>query len=61
MSTTGEKTVQNTNTWRPNSMLLINPKVTKETKEENKKYLKANDNENTIQNLWNATEVVLRG
>ena len=51
MSTTGEKTVQNTNTWRPNSMLLVNPKVTKETKEENKKYLKANDNENTIQNL----------
>ena len=52
MSTTGGKTIQNTNTWRLNSTLLVNPEVTRETKEENKKYLKANDHENTTtQNL----------
>ena len=32
-------------------MLLVKPEVTKETKEENKKSLKANDNENTTRNL----------
>ena len=43
-----EKTVKNTNTWRPNNMLLNNQEITEETKEEIKTYLETNDNENTM-------------
>ena len=35
--------------------------VNDEIKEEIKKYLETNDNENTIQNLWDVAKVVLRG
>ena len=43
-------------------MLLKNQWVNEEIKKEIKKYLKTNDNENTtIQNLWDATKAVLRG
>ena len=43
-------------------MLLNNQEITEEIKEEIKKYLETNDNENmTIQNLWDATKAVLRG
>ena len=42
--------------------MLNNQKITEEIKEEIKKYLETHHNENTtIQNLWNATKVVLRG
>ena len=59
---TGEKTVKNTNTWRLDNMLLNNQETTEEIKEENKKYLDTNDNENTMtQNLWDAAKAVLRG
>ena len=57
-----EKTVRNTNTWRLNNMLLNNQEITEEIKEEIKKYLETNDNENTtMQNLWEAAKAVLRG
>ena len=43
-------------------MLLKNQWVNNEIKEEFLKYLEANDNENTtIQNLWDAAKAVLRG
>ena len=43
-------------------MLLNNKEITEEIKEEIKKYLETNDNENmTTQNLWDAAKVVLRG
>ena len=43
-------------------MLLNNKEITEEIKEEFKNYLEKNDNENaTIQNLWNAAKAVLRG
>ena len=53
-----KKTVKNTNTWRLNNTLLNNQEIA----EEIKKYLEANDNENTTtQNLWDAVKAVLRG
>ena len=43
-------------------MLLKNWCVNEEIKEEIKKYLKTNDNEDiSTQNLWDATKAVLRG
>ena len=43
-------------------MLLNNQEITLEIKEEIKKYLETNDNENTMtQNLWEAAKSVLRG
>ena len=57
-----EKNVKNTNTWRLNNTLLSNQEITEEIKEEIKKYLETNDNENTtMENLWNAAKAVLRG
>ena len=54
-----EKNVNNTNAWRLNYTLLNNQEITEEIKEEIKKYLETNDNENTmIQNLWDATKAV---
>ena len=43
-----EKNVQNTNTWRLNNTLLNNQENTEEIKQEIKKYLETNDNENTM-------------
>ena len=49
--------VRNTNTWRLNNTLLNNQEMTEEIKEEIKKYLETNDNENTTTlNLWDATK-----
>ena len=42
--------------------MLHNQEITEEIKEEIKKYLETNDNENTMtQNLWDAAKAVLRG
>ena len=44
------------------NMLLNNQEITEEVKQEIKKYLETNDNENKItQNLWDAAKGVLRG
>ena len=57
-----KKTVKNTNTWRLNNTLVNNQDNTEEIKEEIQKYLETHDNENlTIQNLWDAAKAVLRG
>ena len=57
-----KRSVKNTNTWRLNSTLLNNQEITEEIKEEIKKYLETNDNENMMaQNLWDAAKAVLRG
>ena len=43
-------------------MLLNNKWVTEEIKEETKKHLETNENENTmIQNLWDIAKTVLKG
>ena len=52
-----KKTVKNTNTWRLNSTILNNQEFSEENKEEIKKYLETNHNENMrTQNLWDATK-----
>ena len=54
--------VRNTNTWRLNNTLFNYQEITEEIKEEIKKYLETNDNENTMtQNLQDAAKAVLRG
>ena len=56
------KNVKTTATWKLNNTLLNNQEITEEIKKETKKYLETNDNENTtIQNLWDAAKAVLRG
>ena len=43
-------------------MLLNSQKITEEIKDEIKKYIQTNDNENTMtQNLWGAAKAVIRG
>ena len=43
-------------------MLLNNQEITEEIKEETKKYVETNDNENTMpQHLWDAAKAVPRG
>ena len=50
------------NTWKLNDILLNNQWITEEIKEEIKKYLEVNNNENImIQNLWDTAKAVLRG
>ena len=57
-----KNTVKSTNTWRLNITLLNKQEIPKEIKVEIKKYQETNDNENTtIQNLWDTAKAVLRG
>ena len=63
MSTTGKKTIKNTNIWRLNNILLNNQQITEEIKKKEIKIcIKMNENENpTTQNLWDSVKAVLRG
>ena len=57
-----KKTAKNTKTWRLNNTLLNNQEITVEIRKEIKRYLRSNDNENTMtQNLWDAAKAVLKG
>ena len=57
-----KKKLYKTQMWRLNSALLNNKEITEEIKEEIKKYIETNDNENMMtQNLWDAAKAVLRG
>ena len=49
------------NTWRLKTILLKNEWDNQEIKEEIKKYMEANKNDNTTaQNLWDVTKTVIR-
>ena len=51
-----------TNTSRLKNILLKNEWANQEVKEEIKKYMEANENDNTTaQNLWDAAKAVIRG
>ena len=57
-----KNTEKHAKTWKLNNMLLNNEWVNNEIKEEIKKYLETNENEQTkIQNLWGTGKAVLRG
>uniref|UniRef100_A0A8C0K1B1 RNA-directed DNA polymerase n=1 Tax=Canis lupus dingo TaxID=286419 RepID=A0A8C0K1B1_CANLU len=50
------------NTWRLRTILLKDKRVNQEIKEELKRFMETNENEDTtIQNLWDAAKAVLRG
>ena len=50
------------NTWRLRTILLKDERVTQEIKEELKRFMETNENEDTtVQNLWDAAKAVLRG
>ena len=50
-----------TNTWRLKNILLKNEWANQAVKEEIKKYMEVNENDNTtIQNLWDAAKAVIR-
>ena len=56
------KVGKSSNTWRLKSFLLKNEWINQEIKEEFKKFIETNENENTtVQNLWDAAKIVLRG
>ena len=49
-------------TWKLNDTLLNNEWVNNEIKEEIKRYIETNENEDTtIQSLWNTGKAILRG
>ena len=51
-----------TNTWRLKNILLKNEWANQEVKEEIKKYMEANENDNTtVQTLWDTAKEVIRG
>ena len=62
MSNKEKKTIKNTNIWRLNNTVLINQQITEEIKKEIKICIEKNENENTtIQNLWDLGKAVLKG
>ena len=57
-----EKTTKNTDSWKLNNMIVNNQWIIEEIKEEIKRYMETNDNEDTtIQNLWETTKAVFKG
>ena len=57
MSTTGKKTIKNTNIYRLNNTILNNHQITEEIKKEIKICITASKNVNkTTQNLWDTVK-----
>ena len=59
---TKEKIWKDNKYWRLKNILLKNEWANQEVKDEIKKYIEANENDNTTaQNLWDSAKVVIRG
>ena len=57
-----KNTEKHKKTWKLNNMLLNNEWINNEIKEEIKRYLETNENEDTtIRNLWDTGKAVLGG
>ena len=57
-----KKFERNSNTWRLKSILLKNEWVNQEIREELKRFMETNENEDTtVQKLWDTAKAVLRG
>ena len=57
-----KNTEKHAKTWKLNSMVLNREWVNSEIREEIKRYLETNENEDTtIQNLWDTGKAILRG
>ena len=53
---------KNSHTWRLKSILLKNEWINQKIKEELEKFMETNENENTtVQNLWDTAKAVLTG
>ena len=53
---------RNSNTWRLKTILLKDERVNQEIREELKRFVETNENEDTtVQNLWDTAKAVLRG
>uniref|UniRef100_A0A8C0NDI8 RNA-directed DNA polymerase n=1 Tax=Canis lupus familiaris TaxID=9615 RepID=A0A8C0NDI8_CANLF len=60
--THNKKFGRTSNTWRLRTILLKDERVNQEIKEELKRFMETNENEDTtVQNLWDAAKAVLRG
>ena len=56
-----KNTEKHTKTWKLNKMLLNNEWVNNKIKEEIKRYLETNENDTTIQSMWDTGKIILRG
>ena len=57
-----KNTENHAKTWKLNNVLLNNECVNSKIKEEIKRYLETNKNEDTsVQNLWDTRKTILRG
>ena len=57
-----KKFERTSNTWRLRTILLKDERVNQEIKEELKRFMETNENEDTsVQNLWDTAKAVLRG
>ena len=53
---------RNTNMWRLKTILLKDERANHEIREELKRFMETNENEDTtVQNLWHTAKAVLRG
>ena len=56
------KTINNSNIWKLNIMVLNNQQITEEIKKEIKIYIETNENENTTtQTLWDSEKAAVKG